>query len=275
MIAELLALALALAGMNAALSYILWVSPLPRHWKVHAYHLYSDAITINILVFSVNLVQILVNSLAKILSVNLTGPMQVPTLSFTVIMVQLGSLLGGILTIMMICASAGFESVGRLMELAGNIVTGSMMFWSIIFLAINLILKFWVLIYVIGIVFYSVPFRLTRKVGSTLMSSSCILVIGLPLLPDFALLLEWSIGFQPVLENFLTKIQNPDILTFLPAYWHLEISKAIAQILGSLVIALIIFPIVYIWILSRIIRRVSELIGGYSREIDISRWIES
>lgn len=273
MITELLALALAFAGMNAALSYALWVSPLPRNWKVHAYHLYSDAITINILVFSVSLVQILVSSLAKILSVNLTGPMQVPTLSFTAIMAQLGSLLGGILAIMVACASAGLGSVGNMLELAGNVITGSMLLWSVIFLAINLILKFWTLLYVIGIVFYSVPFRLTRKVGSTLMASSCVLVIGLPLLPDFALILEWTIGFQPVLENFMSRIQRLDIITLLPPYGYNEIISAVFQMLSSVIIALIVFPIIYLWILSKVTRRLSELIGGYSSELDLSRWI--
>ncbi|MEM2567220.1 MAG: hypothetical protein QXS01_04325 [Candidatus Bathyarchaeia archaeon] len=273
MITQLLALALAFAGMNAALSYALWVSPLPKNWKVHAYHLYSDAITINILVFSVSLVQILVSSLAKILSVNLTGPMQVPTLSFTAIMAQLGSLLGGILAVMAVCASAGLGSVSSMLGLAGNVVTGSMMLWSIIFLAINLILKFWILLYVVGIVFYSVPFRLTRKIGSTLMASSCVLVVGLPLLPDFALMLEWTIGFQPVFESFMSRIQKLDILTLLPPYGFNDIISAVFQMLSGLFIALIIFPMIYLWILSKVTRRLSELIGGYSGELDLSRWI--
>ncbi|MEM3572810.1 MAG: hypothetical protein QXJ62_01065 [Nitrososphaeria archaeon] len=273
MITQLLALALAFAGMNAALSYALWVSPLPKNWKVHAYHLYSDAITINILVFSVSLVQILVSSLAKILSVNLTGPMQVPTLSFTAIMAQLGSLLGGILAVMAVCASTGLESVSSMLGLAGNVVTGSMMLWSIIFLAINLILKFWILLYVVGIVFYSVPFRLTRKIGSTLMASSCVLVVGLPLLPDFALMLEWTIGFQPVFESFMSRIQKLDILTLLPPYGFNDIISAVFQMLSGLFIALIIFPMIYLWILSKVTRRLSELIGGYSGELDLSRWI--
>lgn len=275
MIAELLALALAFAGLNAALSYILWTAPLPKRWKLLAYQLYSDAVIINVLVFSISLVQIAVTSISKMLSLNLSGPMQAPLVSFASIMLQLGSLLAGILSIIVLAASAGAgDAAGRILGFAGQIVVGDMILWSTIYLAIILVLKYWTLLYAIGIVFYSIPFRLARKVGSTIMASSCVLVICLPLLPDFALALEWIIGFQPTLESFLSTIQQPNPLAIIPAFWTVQVYRAIVQILAGMILALMIFPIIYLWILSKIIRRLSELIGGYARELDLARWIE-
>jgi hypothetical protein len=275
LIPELLGLALALAGLNASLSYVFWTAPLPKKWKLHALQLYSDAITINFLVFSISLVQIAVTNLSKMLSISLSGPMQAPLTSFSLIMFQLGKLLASLLALAFLTSTfEGAEFIGKPLGLAAQIIMADMILWTVIYIAIILILKYWTLLYSIGILFYSIPFRLARKAGSTLMASACVLAIGLPLLPDFALMLEWTVGFQPLLENFVSAVQNPSPEVIITSLIINPILKALIQILAAIILSLIIFPVVYLWILSKIIRRLSQLIGGYSRELDLARWIE-
>jgi len=140
-------------------------------------------------------------------------------------------------------------------------------------IVINLFPQIWLSLYTFGICFFAIPFRIGRSLASYFMSSSIVLAIGLPPMPSISLWLEGYIGYQGSVKPFqdiISQVQtNPLLILQLIA----TIPVAIGNLLASIVIALIIFPLVYIFMLTTIARGLAKLIGGSSGGPTLTRFI--
>ncbi|WP_338601049.1 DNA import protein CedA [Sulfolobus tengchongensis] len=103
----------------------------------------------------------------------------------------------------------------------------------------------------IGILLLSLPFRIGKNIGGTLISSSIVFYIGLPYLPIFMQNMSSSTLSQ--MEAQLSSIANLNTLI-----------ETVAGIVPELVIAFIIVPMLYLSILAGLSLGLGTAIGGSS-----------
>lgn len=275
-----------LVGLTYSLLFLTYVSgvfiqtlPIPkRDWKVWGPVLMVDSLLGTVALGTLSAVQIAVNAISNLLGTTLTGPFTSPTASFALIMSQLIALDSAIfLLISTVSATVVLapvaEILARMLGPCASWVTGAITLWSMIILIINLFPKIWLTIYTLGICFFAVPFRIGRSIASYFMSSSIVLAIGLPPMPSIALWLEGYIGYQGSVKPFqeiIAQVQtNPLLIVQLIA----TIPSALGNLMAAVVIALIIFPLVYLFMLTAIARSLARLIGGSSGGPMLTRFI--
>jgi len=265
---------LGLAHSLAVLTYIFGVLiqtlPLPKHeWKAHGPDLLWDACVSELAIGVVSTIQLAVNALSSLLQSTIPGPFNSSTASFAVVMSQLVMIDAAIfLLISAVNATVVLvpiaEILARMLGSISNACTMAIVLWSTIYIVIQLFPAVWLTLYELGICFFAMPFRIGRKLGSYLMSGSIVLAVGLPLMPSLAIWLEGYIGYQGFLAQFqeiMCQIQsNPlavaKLIELLPL--------AIGNLMAAVVIALIIFPLVYMFMLSAISKGLARLMGGSS-----------
>jgi len=152
----------------------------------------------------------------------------------------------------------------RIVGPGAEAVTSALILWVAIQIVESIFLKVWIYFFVLGLVFFSVPFRLGRRLGTYLMSWSMLTAVALPLLPSLALSLEGTVGYETFLKNFLDigsrlgtdPLAIPRLIASLPS--------ALAGLIAAVIIALIVFPIAYLFMMSLVARSLAELLGGSS-----------
>jgi len=273
-------------GVAYSLPFLTYVSgvfiqtlPIPkRDWKAWGPILMWDALLAELALGTLSAVQLAVTAISDLIGTTFAGPFTSPTASFALIMSQLVALDSAIFLLISavsvtVVLGPVAEILARMLGPCASWVTGAITLWSMIILVINLFPKIWLSLYTLGICFFAVPFRIGRNLASYLMSSSIVLAIGLPPMPHFAIWLESYIGFQGSVKPFqdiLAQIQtNPLLIVQLIA----TIPSALGNLMASVVIALIIFPLVYLFMLTAIARGLAKLIGGSSGGPMLTRFI--
>jgi hypothetical protein len=141
-------------------------------------------------------------------------------------------------------------------------ITTAIVLWLIIQWILTVLPGIWTSAYVLGVVFLAIPFRLGRRLGTLLMASSIVMAIGLPLMPSMAIWLEGNLAYEnslrPLQDLLSQAQQNPlaivNLISTLPTI--------LGNLLVAVIIALVIFPFAYIFILSILTRSLSNVLGG-------------
>jgi len=108
----------------------------------------------------------------------------------------------------------------------------------------------YMLLIAIGVLLISLPFRMGKGIGGTLISSSMVFYVGLPYLPIF---MKNMTGMYPQVQ--LQSITINELSTLV---------ETIVGIIPSLIITFIIIPILYISILAGLSIGLGNTIGGTS-----------
>lgn len=108
----------------------------------------------------------------------------------------------------------------------------------------------YMLLIAIGVLLISLPFRMGKGIGGTLISSSMVFYVGLPYLPIF---MQNMTGVYPQVQ--LQSITINELSTLV---------ETIVGIIPSLIITFIIIPILYISILAGLSIGLGNTIGGTS-----------
>ena len=181
---QFLILAYSLAILTYYLGVLIYALPIPW-WgiKKWAPTLIYDALAASILIFMFSSIIEVVNYLGSILNVDwqlyfewITGRIAI-----------LGSFISTLMTFSMMLSSAGMKalstaSLGPIISLA----TYTLIVLEILFILGLIFQQFFAKILVIGVLLYSVPFRVTRGAGASLIAMSIMFSLALPLLPAFA-----------------------------------------------------------------------------------------
>lgn len=257
----------------AIMTYIIGVSieamPVPfKRIKLLGPTLVSDAILAEVGLASVSLIDMLVRWISSTIQQSIGSPFNYSPTALTAILAQLSSLEAA-----MILLIGAVSSTVILAPVAAALssMLGSALYWVTVAIVVWLILQsisaalpsIWISVYVLGLVFLALP-RIGRSFGTLLMSSSIVLAVGLPLAPSIAVWLEASMGYDGVVNPFqnLTSqiLANPanaaQLISSLP--------MLVGNLFASVVVALVIFPFAYLFVLSLIIRDVSKLLGSAS-----------
>lgn len=258
----------------ALLTYVLGVCiislPVPiQRIKLWGPTLVVDAILAEVGLASVSIADALVKWISLSIQEGLSSPFTYSPLALTTILAQLASLDGAIILLIGVLSSTVIlapvaSALSSMLGSALYSISVSIIIWLIMQAISSVLPSIWMTIYVMGLVFLAIPLRLGRSLGTTLMSSSIVLAIGLPLAPSIAIWLEGWMGYQGALQPFqslLSQVQS-DPTKALNLLANLPLLAG--NLLAAVIVALVIFPFAYLFILSLIIRNVSALLGGAS-----------
>lgn len=267
MVGELLALGHSLAWFTYVLGVLFQTLPLPRRsLKAWGPTLMVDAVIAELALASVGLVESLVSWISQTIQTALGSPLN-PTASFVLILTELASMDAALISILVLISSVPelgliASTVNNLLNPALTVVTSAIILWIILQFLASFLPSIWFTTYVLGLVFYALPFRIGRRLGSYLLSSSIVLTIAIPLMPSLAMSLQNLLGYklliQP-LQDGLSSLQANPFEIFNMAF---TLATAIPRIIAAVVISLTIFPPIFLFMLSTLIRGLANAIGG-------------
>ena len=263
-----------LANSLAVLTYFLgcMIQLLPIPWKglrAHGPQLMMDGIIAQVAAGSVVLVQLLVQWVNNMLQQNLGAPFVGETGAMTLIVSQLTALDASIfLVISVLSTTVVLAPVAyTLSNMFGPILTTTtvaLIIWLILQAVLGFLPSIWISLFTLGVVFLAIPFRIGRRLGSTLMASSITAMIMLPLMPSMAIWLESYLGYETAIKPVQDTIEkakgNPVESLKLLA----QLPLSLAGLMVSVVVALVLFPFAYLLIVSMVTKNLSALLGSNS-----------
>lgn len=272
-----------LAYALAALTYFLGVmmQTLPIPWKsLRAYgpQLMMDGVIAGIATASIGLVQILVQWVSGLLNQSIGAPFTTPTNEMAIIVAQLSALDVSILLLISLLSSTTVLTpvASALANMLGPLLAGTtvaLIVWLIVQTILGFLSSIWISLYATGVVLLAIPFRMGRRLGTSMMASSIVLMVMLPFMPSLAIWLEGNLGYataiKPV-EDIVAKAKsNPLALVELIP----QLPLSIAGLMVSVVISLVLFPFAYFFIISLVIRSLASILGSNSGGPNVSSFV--
>ncbi len=272
-----------LAHSLAILTYTMGVlmQTLPVPWKsIRAYGplLMWDGVISEMATLSIGLVQTLVVWVQSIVQQSIGAPFTGSGTEIALIVAQMTALDAGLFllistlsTTMVLApvASALSSMLGPLLTW----VTVALIVWLIVQTILGFLPTLWLTFYTLGVVFLAVPFRLGRRFGTNLMATSIVLMVTLPLMPSLAIWLEGQLGYQTaikpvedIIQKSKTKPEN--LLKLIP-----QLPLSVADLMVSVVVALVIFPFAYFFIISMVVRSLASILGSNASVPSVSSFV--
>jgi len=231
----------------------------------------NDSIISMIAIGSVSSIQLLLEFVQKTVA-DMTGSSVASSgHAFTVILSQLIVIDTALVAIVGILSTTpalqGIGIVmGHVLGPAISSVTGSIILWTTLQMVGNVIPVLFLTMFSIGLCLWSMPFRIGRKTGSYIMALSMVFFVGLPIAAPIALWLQGYLftssdldGLSGISKTKPEKLLDPD---FLRSFIIGKITEMVARVVGGVVIALIMFPALYIGLLFVMARSLASVIGG-------------
>ncbi|GEM_PF-2920568 len=272
-----------LAHSLAVLAYFLGImmQTLPIPWKsIRAYGpmLMWDAVVAEIATATIGLVQILVLWVSNLLQQSIDAPFTTSSNAMAIIISQLSALDSSLFVLIAtLSASVILAPVASaLSSILGPILTWTtvaLIVWLIVQSILGFLHTIWISLYTLGVIFLAIPFRLGRRLGSTMMATSIVLIIMLPFMPSLAIWLEGNLGYhsaiQPI-EDIIAKSKgNPlKLLKLIP-----QLPVSVASLMVSVVLSLVIFPFAYFFIVSMVARSLASLLGSNAAGPSVSSFV--
>ncbi|MEP0825918.1 MAG: hypothetical protein HRF40_10565 [Nitrososphaera sp.] len=272
-----------LAHSLAILTYTTGVlmQTLPVPWKsIRAYGplLMWDGVISEMATLSIGLVQTLVIWVQNIVQQSIGAPLTGSGTEMALIVAQLTALDAGLFllistlstTVVLAPAASALSSMfGPLLTW----VTVALIVWLIVQTILGFLPTLWLTFYTLGVVFLAIPFRLGRRFGTSLMATSIVLMVMLPLMPSLAIWLEGQLGYQTaikpvedILQKSKTKPEN--LLKLIP-----QLPLSVAGLMVSVVVALVIFPFAYFFIISMVVRSLASMLGSNASGPSVSSFV--
>lgn len=179
---ELLTLAVALASLTYALGALILGLPIPyRPLKRWGPRLMADAVTAMIVVSSLNILLWLSDKVMEIIGVTWGSFYEWITMRFTILL----AVYGGLQYISTLLRSSGLDVFLPIVSGTVSAVSAALTGLRLIFFAALALQRLRYYFVVLGSVLYSIPFRIGRTVGATMIAIGLVAYIAMPALPLF------------------------------------------------------------------------------------------
>lgn len=179
---ELLTLAVALASLTYVLGALILGLPIPyRPLKRWGPRLMADAVATMIIVSSLGILLWLSDKVMEIIGVTWGSFYDWMTLRFTVLL----AVYGGLQYVSTLLRSSGLDVFLPIVSGTVSAVGAALTGLRLIFFAALALQRLRYYFVVLGSVFYSIPFRIGRSVGATMISIGLVAYIAMPALPLF------------------------------------------------------------------------------------------
>lgn len=272
-----------LAHSLAILTYMTGVlmQTLPIPWKsARAYGplLMWDGIIAEMATLSISLVQVLVGWVSGVLQQSIGAPFIGSGGEMALIVTQLTALDAGLfLLIATLSTSVVLAPVATaLASILGPLLTAvtvALIVWLIVQTILGFLSTIWLTFYTLGVVFLAIPFRLGRRLGTNLMATSIVLMVMLPFMPSLAIWLESQLGYQTaikpiedIMQRSKTKPEN--LIKLIP-----QLPLSLAGLMVSVIVALVVFPFAWFFIISMVARSLASMLGSSSSGPSVSSFV--
>ncbi len=179
---ELLTLAVALASLTYALGALILGLPIPyRPLKRWGPRLMADAVAAMIIVSSLGILLWLSDKVMEIIGVTWGNFYDWMTVRFTVLL----AVYGGLQYVSTLLRSSGLDILLPIVSGTVSAVSAALTGLRIIFFVALALQRLRYYFVILGSVFYSIPFRIGRSVGATMISIGLVAYIAMPALPLF------------------------------------------------------------------------------------------
>lgn len=278
---ELLLAAFALAGLTYYLAGLMMSLP-KQEWAAWGHLMRSDSIIAMVAIGSVSAIQLLIGYVQKIIMDSGGSGLVQPNQAFLAIMSQLAAIDVALIAIVgfvsVLPSMSGFATVlGSMFGPAISVVTSAMILWTLIQMIGQIITVLFLTLFSIGLLLWSMPFRIGRAAGSSIIALSIVLFVGLPLAGPIAIWLQGYIITSDDISSLTRNseiLKNADILDpdYLSKYLFVNITDILARVVGSVVVALLVFPVLYMALLGIFVTAIANLIGGSSKLASLGRF---
>ena len=278
---ELLLAAFALAGLTYYLAGLMMTLP-KQEWASWGHLMRSDSIIAMVAIGSVSAIQLLIGYVQKIIMDSGGSGLVQPNQAFLAITSQLAAIDVALIAIVgfvsILPSMSGLASVlGNMFGPAISVVTSAMILWTLIQMIGQIITVMFLTLFSIGLLLWSMPFRIGRTAGSSIIALSVVLFVGLPLAGPIAI---WIQGYIITSDDISSLTRNSEILKnadlldpdYLSKYLFVNITDILARVVGSMVVALLVFPVLYMALLGIFTTAIANLIGGSSKLASIGRF---
>ncbi len=179
---ELLTLAVALASLTYAIGALIFGLPIPyRPLKRWGPRLMADAVAAMIIVSSLGILLWLSDRVMEIVGVTWGNFYDWIAVRFTVLL----AVYGGLQYVSTLLRSSGLEVFLPIVSGTVSAVSAALTGLRLIFFVALALQRLRYYFVVLGSVFYSIPFRIGRSVGATMISIGLVAYIAMPALPLF------------------------------------------------------------------------------------------
>jgi hypothetical protein len=266
----MIALAEALAMLTYFFGCMIQLIPVP--WKglrAHGPQLMMDGLVAELATVSVTLVPIVVEWATGILQAGFEGSINNQPTAIALIIAQLTALDASLFLLISVLSTTVVLSpvAVALANMLGPLLTVTMValiLWIIVQVVIGLLPSIWLGLYFTGVVFLAIPFRIGRSLGSTMMATSIVLAVMLPIMPSMAIWFEGKLGYEGAVKpvNDIIEKSKSDPLEFLSLIPQLPLS--VASLMAAVILALVVFPFAYFLVVSMVARNLAALLGSNS-----------
>lgn len=275
---EMLLVAFAIAGVTYYLAGLMTTLP-KEEWVAWGHIMRNDSIIGMIAIGSVSAIQFLISYIQELISKSSDLQIQ-PDQAISSIMAQLVTLdvalVGIVAVVSAIPLLTGMSIVlGQVTGPAISAVTSSIFLWTIIQTLTHIIPTLFLTLFSIGLVLWPMPFRIGRQAGSTIMALSMVLYVGLPLAAPFAIWLQDQVVTSQEMDSLLQTIEGyqPSIIDpiFGIKIVMRELTIHLTKVIGGIIVAFIVFPVIYFAVLGLFTKAIANVIGGSSKAISLGR----
>lgn len=269
---EILLVAFALSGLTFFISPLMMTLQ-KKELVAWGMILRNDSIIAMIAIGSVSSIQLLLEFVQKLITESAGSSFLTPDASYGIIMAQLVGIDAALITIVGLVSAVptlqGFSILlGNMLGPAISTVTGSIILWTVLQVMSKIVPILFLTLFSVGLVLWSMPFRIGRQAGSSIISLAMVLFVGLPLAAPAAIWIENYVmtssdlsGLTNSASNLHANILDPNFLSNLIVT---NLVGLIARVLSGLVISLIIFPVLFLALLGIFTRSIASLFGGSS-----------
>lgn len=276
---DMIGLAHSLPVLTYFLGVMFQTLPIPvKSIRAYGPILMWDGVVAELATASIGLVQLLVQWVSGLLQQSIGAPFTTPTNEMVIIVSQLSTLDASLFLLIATLSTTVIltpvaSALSSILSPVLTVVTVSLIVWLIVQTIIGFLSTIWISLYTMGIIFLAIPFRLGRSLGTNLMASSIVLIIMLPFMPSLALWLEGNLGYDLALkpiEDIIAKSKtNPlSLLKLIP-----QLPVSLASLMVSMMLALVVFPFAYFFIISLVIRNLATMLGSNSTGLSVSSFI--
>jgi hypothetical protein len=269
---EILLVAFALSGLTFFISPLMMTLQ-KKELVAWGMILRNDSIIAMIAIGSVSSIQLLLEFVQKLITESAGSSFLTPDASYAIIMAQLVGIDAALIAIVGLVSAVptlqGFSILlGNMLGPAISTVTSSIILWTVLQVMSKIVPVLFLTLFSVGLVLWSVPFRIGRQAGSSIISLAMVLFVGLPIAAPAAIWIENYVmtssdlnGLTNSASNLHTNILDPNFLSNLIVT---NLVGLIARVLSGLVISLIIFPVLFLALLGIFTRSIASLFGGSS-----------
>lgn len=278
---ELLLAAFALAGLTYYLAGLMMALP-KEEWVAWGHVMRNDSIIAMFAIGSVSAIQLLIGFVQQMIIQSGGSDLISSNQAYLAIMAQLVAIDTAMITVVgfvsVMPTLAGFAIIlGHMFGPAVFTVTSAIIFWTMIQIIGQIITVLFLTLFSIGLLLWSMPFQIGKAAGSSIIAVSIVLFVGLPLAAPIAVWLQGYIITSDDISELTRRseiLENADLLDpdYLTKYLFVNISDLVARVVGSVVVALLVFPFLYMTLLGIFAKAIANLIGGSSRLTSFRRF---